>query len=65
MGETLTDYINRTRLENSKILIKSSDLPISVVALNVGYTDPNYFVKLFRKLYGMTPSEYRQIKKGT
>ena len=65
MGETLTDYINRTRLENSKILIKSSDLPISVVVLNVGYTDPNYFVKLFKKQYGVTPSEYRQIKKGT
>lgn len=59
MGETLTDYINRTRLENSKILIKSSDLPISVVALNVGYTDANYFVKLFKKRFGMTPSEYR------
>jgi two-component system response regulator YesN len=62
---TLTDYINKTRLENSKMLLKSSDLPISVVALNVGYTDPNYFVKLFKKQYGVTPSEYRQIKKGT
>ena len=60
MGETITDYINRTRLENSKILIKTSDLPISVVALNVGYTDANYFVKLFKKQFGMTPTEYRK-----
>jgi AraC-like DNA-binding protein len=58
-GETLTDYINRTRLEGSRILLKNSDLPISVVALNVGYTDANYFVKLFKKRFGMTPSEYR------
>ena len=60
MGVTLTDYINKTRLENSKMLIKSSDLPISVVALNVGYIDPNYFVKLFKKQFGMTPTEYRK-----
>lgn len=60
IGETITDYINRTRLENSKILIKTSDLPISVVALNVGYTDANYFVKLFKKQFGMTPTEYRK-----
>jgi AraC-like DNA-binding protein len=60
MGETLTDYINRTRLESSKLLIKNSDLPISVIALNVGYTDANYFIKLFKSRFGMTPSEYRR-----
>jgi AraC-like DNA-binding protein len=62
MGVTLTDYINKTRLENSKMLLKSSDLPISVVALNVGYTDANYFVKLFKRMYGVTPSEYRSAR---
>ena len=59
-GMTLTDYINKVRLENSKVLIRTSALPISVVALNVGYTDANYFVKLFKKQFGMTPTEYRK-----
>ena len=60
VGINICSYINQTRIEHAKRLLKSADYPIHVVALNVGYTDANYFVKVFRKYVGMTPTEYRQ-----
>ena len=58
-GENICTYINKTRIEHAKMLLKNTNYPINVVALNVGYTDANYFVKLFRKHCGITPSAYR------
>ena len=60
VGTNICTYINQTRVEHAKALLKDSHYPISAVALNVGYTDANYFVKIFRKFTGMTPSAYRQ-----
>ena len=59
IGINICTYINQTRVEHAKALLKDTNSPISAVALNVGYTDANYFVKVFRKFTGMTPSAYR------
>lgn len=59
VGINICTYINQTRVEHAKALLKDTTHPISAVALNVGYTDANYFVKVFRKFTGMTPSAYR------
>lgn len=60
VGTNICTYINETRIEHAKMLLKNTNYPINVVALNVGYTDANYFVKLFRKYGGTTPSAYRE-----
>ena len=63
VGINISAYINQTRIEHAKLLLKNTNYPVSVVALNTGYTDANYFVKVFRKYAGMTPTEYRQAQK--
>ena len=62
VGINICTYINQTRVEHAKELLTDTNYPISAVALNVGYTDANYFVKVFRKFTGMTPSDYRKSR---
>jgi two-component system response regulator YesN len=59
-GETITEYITTVRLNKAKQLLKSKmDLKTYEVGELVGYGDPAYFNKLFKKVVGVTPKEYR------
>ncbi|HZT99337.1 MAG TPA: helix-turn-helix transcriptional regulator, partial [Ktedonobacteraceae bacterium] len=62
VGMTLTDYINRLRIEEAKYLLDQGGISVTEAALNVGYNDPNYFSKVFTKLEHVTPQEYRKRK---
>lgn len=59
-GFNLTEYVNKKRIEYAAYLLISSDLSISNVAQNCGILDDNYFTKLFKKYYQLTPSQYKQ-----
>ena len=54
------EYLNHTRLEHAKTLLKGYDLKIKEVAHSCGFVDSNYFCRLFRKNTERSPSEYRQ-----
>ncbi len=58
-GETLTEYVNRRRMETAALILAHSDKQIQVVAEECGILDVNYFIKLFKKQYDMTPTQYR------
>lgn len=58
-GCTLTEYVNRKRIEKAIFLLNSSSLQIQTIAQHCGITDVNYFTKTFKKWIGMTPKEYR------
>jgi len=60
-GETIMDSITRYRLKKAKELLKDKTLKIYEISEAVGYTDPNYFGKFFRKIEGIYPQEYRKI----
>lgn len=62
-GETLTDYVCRKRMENAVYILTHTDKQIQIVAEECGVIDVNYFIKLFKRHYGMTPSQYRALKK--
>lgn len=62
-GETLTDYVNRKRMEYAASVLTHTDKQIQEIAENCGILDANYFIKLFKKEFGMTPSRYREYKK--
>ncbi len=64
LGMTLTDYINKLRIEEAKYMLDSSNASVSKIALSVGYTDTHYFSKVFTKLEHVTPHDYRKRKKG-
>lgn len=58
-GETLTDYVNRKRMESAAFFLRHTDKQVQTVAAEVGILDVNYFIKLFKRQYKMTPSQYR------
>lgn len=59
LSESLTEYINKARIEKAKLLLQSSDLLTYEVAEAVGYKDATYFSSIFRKYEGISPSEFK------
>lgn len=62
VGMTISQYIANLRCSQAAEMLKSSDISIQEISNYVGYTDNNYFVKVFKAQYGLTPSEYRAEK---
>ena len=60
-GTTPNKYITSKRLEKAQSLLRFSDMLISEVAYDCGFSDVGYFSKLFKKYYNYSPSE---VKKG-
>ena len=58
-GMTVTDYINRIRVNRAANLLRKTSLSIQQVAEQCGFSDGNYFTRIFRKLEEVTPNEYR------
>lgn len=56
-----TQYILTTRVNNATSLLETTDYSMAEIAAIVGYDDPLYFSRLFRKLKGMSPSQYRKL----
>lgn len=59
---TVTDYVARLRCAEAARLLRETDAEIQNIAAYVGYGDNNYFSKVFRRHYGVTPSDYRAGK---
>lgn len=64
MGTSIQDYLLDRRIRQACVLLKSTDLPIQVVARSVSYQDALYFSKLFHQKKGVSPSEYRERHQG-
>lgn len=62
MGISISTHIGDIRIKKAAELLKSTNLSISDIAMYIGYPDNNYFAKVFKKRYGMTPSAYRSLK---
>jgi AraC-like DNA-binding protein len=59
-GTTFTNYLNMLRVEASKELLAQSSLSILEIALETGFSNQNYYGRTFKKLTGITPSEFRR-----
>ncbi|MGO4695614.1 response regulator [Paenibacillus sp. 2TAB26] len=59
-AQNFTDYINQLRIEQAKTLLKSTDDKIYKVAKQLGYDNPKYFFRVFKKMTGHTPEEFRK-----
>lgn len=60
VGMSPSDFVRKLRMQRAEELIVKSKMNFSQIAYNVGFSDPKYFTKCFKKETGMTPSEYRQ-----
>lgn len=60
VGETLVDYINKSRINLAKKLLNETNASIKAVSYECGFENDAYFYTLFKKLSGLSPSEYRE-----
>jgi transcriptional regulator GlxA family with amidase domain len=58
-GMSPLDYVHALRLEEAKLLLETTDLPVEAIANEVGYEDTSFFGRLFRRKAGITPLQYR------
>ena len=63
-GQTLTEYINSRRIHHAMRLLETTNLQIQNIAQNCGIVDVQYFSKMFKRIAGCTPKEYRESLKG-
>ncbi len=59
-GENFVEYVTGRRMDRAKALLKNSDRSIKDICAEVGYSDPNYFSRIFRKYQGVSPTEYKE-----
>ncbi|NPV69160.1 MAG: response regulator [Firmicutes bacterium] len=59
-GVNFMDYLTQLRLEEGKKLLARTNDTVAAIAERVGYAEANYFSRIFRRHFGMSPGEYRQ-----
>lgn len=59
-GLTTTDYCQRLRVARAQDLLRFTTRSVDLVAVDVGYNDPGAFRKVFARIVGLTPGEYRK-----
>lgn len=59
-GMSLKDYVIEEKMNVAKELLEKTNLPVSVIASRVGYTNFSYFSQVFRSKTGQTPGDYRK-----
>lgn len=60
VGETITNYITRVRLENAVYALRDTAFSVKEISNACGFRDPNYFSRVFRQRFELSPKEYRQ-----
>lgn len=61
-GKSYTELVQEKRLSQSAFLLRSTNMSVSDVALNVGYENISYFHRIFTAKFGMSPKKYRDCK---
>ncbi|MBM7868798.1 two-component system response regulator YesN [Clostridium pascui] len=62
MGMNFTTYVTKYKMKKAKWMLKNTDIPIVNIASELGYYECGYFTKVFKKIEGITPTEYRSKK---
>lgn len=59
-GVNFIDYLTGLRIEQAKKMMKDNRISVKEIGIEVGYQDPNYFSRIFKKNVGITPTEYKE-----
>lgn len=62
-GEGISDYVSRLRMERACHKLKTTSKKVYEISTDIGYMDPAYFIKVFKRQFGVTPQEYRDGNK--
>ncbi|WP_171641517.1 response regulator transcription factor [Paenibacillus phytorum] len=63
-GVTFVEYLTKLRMETAKSMLEEKERRVAQISESVGYLDGRYFMKIFHRYTGMTPSEYRASRKN-
>lgn len=63
-GKTFVEYVNSLRVRKAAEMLRNSDNSIQDICFDVGYNDPTYFDRVFKKITGLSPSKYRLVNRG-
>ena len=58
-GHTIGEFLTQVRIDRAKEMLRDPQYKLYDICYAIGYTDPSYFTKLFKKMTGVTPSVYR------
>ncbi|MDE7360114.1 MAG: AraC family transcriptional regulator, partial [Lachnospiraceae bacterium] len=61
VGEGFVEYLTKIRMDKAKELLTTTECSMKEICSMVGYADPNYFSRSFKKNVGVTPTEYKQL----
>ena len=61
-GENFIDYLTNVRISKAKEMLLAGDSSMKEICSAVGYSDPNYFSRTFKKNVGVTPTEFKEGK---
>lgn len=61
VGEGFVEYLTKIRMDKAKELLTTTEYSMKEICSMVGYADPNYFSRSFKKNVGVTPTEYKQL----
>jgi len=59
-GENFIEHLTAIRIRNAKSLLEADNLSVKEICYSIGYSDPNYFSRIFKKIVGLTPTEYKE-----
>lgn len=62
-GESYSGYTARLKIEWAKCLLENTDMPIASISGELGFNEPGYFIKTFKKYEELTPAVYRKYYK--
>lgn len=60
MQRNFSDYLNHVRVSKAEYLIATTDISITEIALEVGFSTSSYFIEQFKRIKGMTPTKFRK-----
>jgi transcriptional regulator GlxA family with amidase domain len=60
-GSSLIERLQKLRIEEAKRMLENSATPVTDISFEIGYEDPSFFRRLFKRLTGVTPSQYRRM----
>ena len=63
-GKSFRKYVQEIRMEQARALLLATKLPLKQVALRAGYENTGFFYRLFQRMNGVSPAEYRRGKRA-
>jgi len=63
-GTTVATYVRRRRIERARSEVAKGDRPLSMIALDAGFSDQSHFTRVFRQTFGETPARYARSMRG-